>query len=61
MNDKLLFVREVADRLGRSEAALRWMMQQGTAPKYAKLGGRVVFRESDVDAFVASAFDEAAV
>lgn len=57
MIDKILYVGEVAERLGRSEAALRWMIAQGTAPKSAKIAGRVVFRESDVDSFIAAAFE----
>lgn len=56
---KILFVDEVAARLGRSENQLRWMIQQGTAPKFAKIAGRICFRESDVDAFIEDAFAEA--
>lgn len=59
MGEKLLFVREVAERLGRSEAQLRWMIQQGTAPKSAMIAGRRCWRESDVDAFIDAAFEEA--
>ncbi len=59
MEDKILFLREVADRLGRSEAQLRWMIKQGTAPKHAKIAGRICFRESEVDAFITAAFEEA--
>ena len=35
------------------------MIQQGTAPKHAKIAGRVCFRESDVEAFIAEAFESA--
>lgn len=58
--DRLLFIDEVADRLRRSVPQLRWMIHQGTAPKHAKIGGRVVFRESDVEAYIDEAFAEAA-
>lgn len=57
--NKILFVDDVADRLGRSPSQLRWMIQQGTAPKHAKIAGRVCFRESDVEAFIEAAFSEA--
>ena len=57
--DRLLFVDEVAERLRRSPAQLRWMLGQGTAPKHAKIAGRIVFRESDVEAFINAAFEEA--
>ncbi|WP_314473844.1 helix-turn-helix domain-containing protein [uncultured Microbacterium sp.] len=60
MEDKLLFVDEVAARLRRSPAQLRWMIAQGTAPKHAKIAGRIVFKESEVEAFIESAFEEAA-
>jgi predicted DNA-binding transcriptional regulator AlpA len=57
MEDKILFVDEVAERLRRSTAQLRWMIQQGTAPKHAKIAGRICFRESDVNTFIAEAFE----
>ena len=56
---RLLFVGEVADRLRRSPDQIRYMMSQGTAPKHAKIGGRVVFKESDVEAYIEDAFREA--
>lgn len=60
MGDKLITVSQLADRLGKSEASVRWMLHQGTAPRSAKIGGRVVFRESDVEAYIDAAFAEAA-
>lgn len=56
---KLLFVEEVADMLGRSPAQLRWMIHAGTAPKHAKIAGRLCFRESDVTQFIEDAFAQA--
>lgn len=55
----------IADRtsaslsLRRSPDQIRYMMSQGTAPKHAKIGGRVVFKESDVEAYIEDAFREA--
>ncbi|WP_431795643.1 helix-turn-helix transcriptional regulator [Microbacterium enclense] len=60
MGEKILFIRDVAEKLGRTEAQLRWMLHQGTAPKSAVIGGRRCWRESDVDAFIDAAFAEAA-
>lgn len=57
--ERLLFVNEVAERLRRSQAQLRWMIHNGTAPKHAKIAGRIVFRESDVERFIDDAFAEA--
>lgn len=59
MADPLLYVPEVAERLRRSPAQIRFMLTKGTAPKHAKIAGRIVFRESDVDAYIANAFAEA--
>lgn len=55
---RLLFIPAVAVMLNRSNAQLRWMIQQGTAPKHAKIGGRIVFREADVLAYIAAAFGD---
>lgn len=59
MSDKLLFIRDVAARLGRSEAQIRWMVHEKKAPKSAVIGGRRMWRESDVEAFIENAFAEA--
>lgn len=59
MPEKILFVEDVAARLGRSIDQLRYMITQGTAPKHAKIAGRICFRESDVEAFIEAAFAEA--
>lgn len=58
MTDPLLFVEDVAERLRRSPAQIRWMIQRGTAPKHAKIAGRICFRESDVNAYIDAAFAE---
>lgn len=55
----LLTLPETAERLRKSDAQLRWMVAQGTAPRSAKIGGRRMFRESDVEAFIAEAFEAA--
>lgn len=55
---ELITVGEAARRLGRTEAALRFMIHNGTAPKSALIGGRRMFRGTDVDAYIASAFGE---
>ena len=58
MRDQLLFVDEAAQMLRRSPAQLRWMMQVGNAPKHAKIAGRIVFKESEVQRFIDDAFAE---
>lgn len=56
--DRLLTFQEVKDRLRKTDSALRWMIYIGTAPKHAKIGNRITFRESDVEAFINKAFED---
>lgn len=55
----LLTLPETAELLRKSQAQLRWMLHVGTAPKHAKIGGRIMFRRADVEAYIDAAFDEA--
>lgn len=55
MSDKLLTVREAAVPLRTTEKGLRWMIHKGTAPTSIRIGGRRMFRESDIDRFIADA------
>lgn len=54
----LLTIKEVAEMLRKSDAQLRWMIHTGTAPKSALIGGRRMFRMSDVEAYIEEAFSE---
>ena len=54
---ELLTLSEAADRLRKSEAQLRWMLHKGAAPRSALIGGRRMFRASDVAAYIEAAFD----
>lgn len=54
---KLLTVDEVAEVLRKTPAQVRWMIHAGTAPRSAKIGGRRMFRSSDIDAYIQSAFE----
>lgn len=55
---QLLTLPEVADMLRKSEAQVRWMLYNNAAPKSAKIGGRRMFRLSDVEAWVNAQFDD---
>jgi predicted DNA-binding transcriptional regulator AlpA len=57
--DRIWFAQDLADRLNRSVAQIRWMEHTGTGPKSAILGGRRCWRESDVEAWISAAFAEA--
>jgi predicted DNA-binding transcriptional regulator AlpA len=52
----LLTLAETAARLRKSEAQMRWMRHRKIGPKSALLGGRVMFREEDIDAWVEEQF-----
>jgi predicted DNA-binding transcriptional regulator AlpA len=59
---KLLSTAEVSKRLDIPEATLRYWRHMSTGPKCGKLPGtrRVVYRESDVLAWIDAAFEESA-
>jgi predicted DNA-binding transcriptional regulator AlpA len=53
---ELLTLEETAQALRKSPAQLRWMIHKGRAPRSALIGGRRMFRASDVNSFVEAAF-----
>lgn len=57
---RLLTLEETAELLRKTPAQLRWMIHRSTAPRSALIGGRRMFREADVDAFIEAAFGEVA-
>ena len=56
MAHQLLTLKEAADFLRKSEAQLRWMVHNGSAPRSAKIAGRRMFRQADLDEFIENAF-----
>lgn len=57
-NYELLTMDEAAKTLRKTPAAMRWMRHNGTGPKSGIIGGRVMYRRTDIDAYVAAAFDD---
>lgn len=55
---RYLFIDEVATELRRSIAAVRWLITDGQL-KAGKVGGRIVVKPEDLDAFVESGFQAA--
>lgn len=53
----LLTLEETAGILKRTPASLRWMIHTGSAPRSALIGGRRMFMQSDVEAYIRRAFD----
>jgi predicted DNA-binding transcriptional regulator AlpA len=58
--EQIMRVPEVAELTGVSESTLRFWRSTGQGPKSAKLGRRIVYRLSDVEAWVDAQFDEVA-
>lgn len=58
--DRLLYVEEVAEMLRKSPSALRYMIHTGDAPKSARIGGRRMFKESEVRAWIEEQFAKSA-
>lgn len=54
---ELLTVKETAAAMRRSPKQLEWMIHRGTAPPSALIGGRRMFRATDVAQFVNDAFE----
>lgn len=59
MAPTLLNKKEVAPMIRKSEAGLNWMLQNGTFPQGAMIGGRRYWRESDVLDWIDKQFEEA--
>ena len=51
VNGALLGIPEAAAYLGMTERATRWYVEQGLIP-YRRLGGRIVFKRSELESFV---------
>lgn len=56
--DRLLTGAEVAERLRRPLSTVRYWRYVGHGPKGANIGGRVLYRESDVEAWIERQFEE---
>lgn len=54
---KLLFVPDVADRLRKSEQAIRWLVHTRQIVAPAKIGGRLVWREADLEEWLDRQFE----
>lgn len=56
---RFYFVPEVARELRRTEASVRWLIQDGQL-KTGKIAGRIVVKPEDLDAFIEAGFEGAA-
>lgn len=55
----LMTLPETAAYLNMDVKALRWQRYNGTAPRAAKIAGKVMFRRRDVDQWLDAKFEEA--
>ena len=53
---RLMTLEETAALLRKTPSQLRWMRHNGTGPRSAKIGGRILFLESEVVHWVEAAF-----
>jgi predicted DNA-binding transcriptional regulator AlpA len=56
--DRLLTQAELAERVRRPRATVRYWRYAGTGPKGANVGGRVLYRESDVEKWLDEQFSK---
>lgn len=56
----LLTLPQAAAYLGMTEKQVRWWRYKGYGPQGVRLGGRVLYRKRDIDAFLEAAFSEVA-
>jgi DNA-binding transcriptional MerR regulator len=57
--DALLTPAEVAERVRRPVATVKFWRATGIGPKGANVGGRVLYRESDVERWIEEQFSDA--
>jgi predicted DNA-binding transcriptional regulator AlpA len=55
--DEVLGIEQAAQLANKSVSTMYWLRQTGQGPRSGKLGRRVVYRRSDVLAWVESAFE----
>jgi predicted DNA-binding transcriptional regulator AlpA len=54
----ILFIEEAAPLARKSVATMYYLRSIGQGPKCGKLGRRLVYRRSDVETWIASAFED---
>jgi predicted DNA-binding transcriptional regulator AlpA len=55
--DRLLTMEELAELLRRPVATIRYWRYMGTGPRGANVAGRVMYRESDIERWIAEQFE----
>ncbi|EGD44661.1 hypothetical protein NBCG_01081 [Nocardioidaceae bacterium Broad-1] len=58
---ELLTLQQVAERYNIPENSLRYWRAQGTGPKSARIGRRVMYRRVDIDRWVEEQFADGVV
>ncbi len=56
---RMLTIRQAAEQLGRPVATLYDWRYKGIGPRSAKVGGRVMYRAEDLDAWLEAQFESA--
>lgn len=58
---RLLLLPEVAERLRKTEPAVRWMVHEKQIVAPAKIGGRLVWDEEDLEEWITEQFEKEVV
>jgi hypothetical protein len=56
-DDDLVLLPEFAEMTRQPEATIRWLLHRGDLPMPGKIGRRLVWRRSQVHAYIAQSFD----
>jgi len=59
MSNRLMTKAEFGQLVHKTAKQVDWMLYTGKAPKSALIGGRRMFRESDVTAWIDAQFEDA--
>ena len=59
MARSLIKIDRVAEKLVTTEPAVRWLRHTGALPPAAKIGGRLLWDEAEIDQYIEAAFAEA--
>ncbi len=54
---ELLTIEDVAERLGRPVATLRFWRHAGTGPRSFRLGGKIAYKAVDVESWIEDAYN----
>lgn len=58
MGTRLMTKAEFGQLIGKTAKQVDWMLYTGNAPRSAKIGGRRMFRQTDIEAWIDAQFEK---